>query len=68
MELASSLGLFTSGHLSCLLSAWQRARVNREDLPPPGLRSIWTIPRPCASWKVCPSWANFRGHYNTHQQ
>lgn len=35
MELASSLGLFTSGHLSCLLSAWQRARVNREDPPHP---------------------------------
>lgn len=34
MELASSLGLFTSGHLSCLLSVWQRARVNREDPPP----------------------------------
>ena len=24
------LWVFTSGHLSCLLSAWQRARVNRD--------------------------------------
>lgn len=36
--------------------------------PSTGLRSSWTKPRPCASWKVCSTRANFRGHYNSHQQ